>query len=839
MHHAINSSRKDSVNRRRVRLRYLCITPILCILLLSISSPPCLVAQSRSVDSLRAVIHGMSDNDTMKVDQLIDYSTALRDAKQHTQLLDTIRSAKTLARAQGNINGLLRCISVEALTVSRAGNQQSAMAILKEALHLLGKATTPMAVIRVQRTLGLLFLATDDYDQALAAFHRAETTAKTLPDSSTYYDIVNLIGITYHDRGDNAEAAKYFHRLLLWSERLGDKKSLAMALANLANTMSGYDADMAIEYQQRSLSLIRESQDEVYGVGALSLTLANLYTVKKRFDEAAEAYREALACFEKLAFVKGILGASTGYAALLQRMENYTEALPIYQRSIELAGAIGDRGTEAHAHINLGMALQCLHDIDKAWEHAMKGYNLASTLGKLDFLMNAGLLLSDLAAMRGEHETALTWYKRYIAARDSVEGKETQQKIHAMREQYEAGAREKEIHSLRQESEMQSLMLVNQRNDLALRTAESDRRMQQLLLMERDRDIDALELERRQHELLIERSEREKREQQLQLLDGDSKLKASLLDKQLVLRNALLGTILLLLLLSAVSISRHRHKRKLIALRMRAAELQAQSAEAESMRLAAEKDRQEKEMQRAFSQQLIESQEQERKRIAGELHDSLGQGLLVIRNRAFLAKERLADPEKLSEQLDIIAETAAGTLSEVRQISRALRPYQLDRFGLTAAIEGLTTSVSEASSLRLDTAIEGIDGVLPQHAEINVFRVIQEAISNILKHAEASEASLRIRRENRHIAIEIRDNGKGFDAEPLWSGKLPEGAGLGLQGMIERIRMLDGSITIHSQPAAGTAVHIELPLSAGTDSPEQSASVEVAAAPAAGREAET
>jgi signal transduction histidine kinase len=211
----------------------------------------------------------------------------------------------------------------------------------------------------------------------------------------------------------------------------------------------------------------------------------------------------------------------------------------------------------------------------------------------------------------------------------------------------------------------------------------------------------------------------------------------------------------------------------------------------------------------AFSRKLIETQEQERKRIAAELHDSLGQDLIIIKNWALLGLSTLADDAPSAARLREISETASQAINEVREIAYNLGPYQLDRLGLIRTIEEMVERVSASSSILFSFDAEPLDGVLSKESEINLYRVIQEAVSNTVKHSGASRAVLTIRATPRDLHVIIRDDGKGFVPEtPPARG--PYGRGFGLVGMAERVRLLGGKWEIQSAPGAGTTIIIRL-----------------------------
>jgi signal transduction histidine kinase/streptogramin lyase len=217
--------------------------------------------------------------------------------------------------------------------------------------------------------------------------------------------------------------------------------------------------------------------------------------------------------------------------------------------------------------------------------------------------------------------------------------------------------------------------------------------------------------------------------------------------------------------------------------------------------------------QQAFSRQLIASQEAERKRIAAEMHDSLGQRLVVIKNLALiLLRPKKSGPIDDSDAQTIaeISDEASSAISETREISYNLRPFQLDRLGLTKAIEAMVRTTRIASGIGFTSELDNIDDVFPEDLRINFYRIVQESLGNIMKHAQATEVNVRVKRRIENVILTIEDDGRGFtpdERSPLFSR-----SGFGLTGMGERARLLGGELKVRSTPGKGTTVMFEIPL---------------------------
>ncbi len=219
------------------------------------------------------------------------------------------------------------------------------------------------------------------------------------------------------------------------------------------------------------------------------------------------------------------------------------------------------------------------------------------------------------------------------------------------------------------------------------------------------------------------------------------------------------------------------------------------------------------EAQTRFTWQLITSQESERKRIAAELHDGLGQSLVIIKNRAMLGLNKRDDNERVAKELGSISESASQALDEVREITNNLRPQLLDRLGPTKAIAAMLKKYVGVMDIKND--IDQIDDIFSENEEISIYRIVQETVNNVIKHSNASNAKVKIKRLENRVLIEIKDNGKGFDPQSLPKEK----RSFGLTGVRERAQLLGGELVIDSQIGVGTKVSVTFPVKTGPHTP--------------------
>lgn len=220
--------------------------------------------------------------------------------------------------------------------------------------------------------------------------------------------------------------------------------------------------------------------------------------------------------------------------------------------------------------------------------------------------------------------------------------------------------------------------------------------------------------------------------------------------------------------------------------------------------------REKEELRSQLLVKVMTAQEEERKRIARELHDETSQSLTSL-----IIGLKVLERCNASEVGDLAAELraqASKTLDAVHDLALELRPSALDDLGLVAALERHAREYARRHGCEVDFQATGIEGVrLPPQTELAVYRIVQEALTNTAKYAEASAVSITLERRGSMIVAIAEDNGKGFDVKELLESRSTEGK-LGLFGMQERAALIGGRLTVESEPGAGTTVYVEAPL---------------------------
>jgi signal transduction histidine kinase len=219
---------------------------------------------------------------------------------------------------------------------------------------------------------------------------------------------------------------------------------------------------------------------------------------------------------------------------------------------------------------------------------------------------------------------------------------------------------------------------------------------------------------------------------------------------------------------------------------------------------------------RYLTSQLLTVQEKERKRISMELHDELGQALLVLKLQVSAIKDRLPkDQESLAEGVQHSLNYLDAVIENVRRLSWDLSPSILEQSGLSYALRHLLSEFAEHHKfVQCSIDIDDIDDLFASESPIGLYRIFQECLTNIGKHAHATKVAVAVKRQEGRVSFLVEDNGKGFNvAQILASGAIDRG--LGLAAMHERVRMLGGSLNISSQIGQGTKISFFVPIDVG------------------------
>jgi two-component system NarL family sensor kinase len=241
-----------------------------------------------------------------------------------------------------------------------------------------------------------------------------------------------------------------------------------------------------------------------------------------------------------------------------------------------------------------------------------------------------------------------------------------------------------------------------------------------------------------------------------------------------------------------------------VAVLCRVAELMAQRIE--SARLYQRLSDREEALE-DFAARIIEAQEHERRRLAGEIHDGISQRLISLWYHLLAAEDAVADRERLGHELAVAKQLTTSALDEARSAISGLRPSVLDDLGLAPSLESLARSLP-VPEVQVDLS----PVTLPAHVEVALYRIAQEALQNVVKHAEATSVTMTLDREMDDVVLRVADDGRGF-ADDGEAG--PGGNSYGMASIRERAALIDARLTVISHPGKGTTLEVTVPISSG------------------------
>ena len=605
----------------------------------------------------------------------------------------------------------------------------------------------------------------------------------------------------------------------------------------------GSNMDKALEFANKELVLANQSKREA-DIAQAESDIGSIYNRKSVFDTALIHYNKALTIRQKLNQDVKVAGIYTNIATVLMRQSKFKEALEINFKSLKLFEKSGDEIKQAICLGNIGNLYYELEQNTPAEQFYRKSLVLARktnhlmTVGndlvnigglkfengvKQDKLVNAIELDSalvyfseaetvltginatyNLAAVynnigriytiKKDFQKALNYYQKGLQARELLDDKfgiglsylnlaETEKQL---------GDNTKNIEYLSNASGI----FLSLKNYLNLKQAygklaeayelkkdyPSSLKYYQLYASYKDsiyNEENAKQMAEMQTKYDVDKKD-------LELAKNKAELEAQ--EKQAFIKNIIIiSVVLLLILLSGLGILFYRKKQI-----EQQAKLDAEIANQKEIRTKA----------------ILDAEEKERRRIAQDLHDGVGQLLSAAKlNLSNLDSKLIAQTEEQKAAMQNALNLVDDSVKEVRLVSHNMMPNTLIKLGLGSAVREFITKLGNAPNLKIDLEIVGLDTRLENQVETVLYRVIQEIINNIIKHAKASHISMQLIRHETEMNVMIEDNGIGFD-----TSRLENFEGIGLKGIQTRIEFLNGSVHFDSSIGRGTTVIIDIPL---------------------------
>lgn len=545
----------------------------------------------------------------------------------------------------------------------------------------------------------------------------------------------------------------------------------------------------------------------------------------KEFDKARLVIDSTLSWSRRLKYVRGEARALQVDGLILYYKGAYEKSTESFVKSIKLHEQLGDRNGEAKLCNDLANLLRKHDDVNGAKKYLERALSIYTALNDKDGLANTNNNIGVVYEYIGELDSAMACYKRGLEFYRQINNRSGMGYsydyiglIYAYKGQYdESLASMQQALAIREELGEKQAMATSLVNMGELNLAKKDfkaamplfKRSQQIASDMGFADLisynykvmatasagmgdfkEAYNLQKqfatysdslfnlRRNEQVAEiqsKYETEKKEKENLQLQGKNAEQALILSRQ--------RTYLLLLVALVVAIalgaSLFNSRTKLMQERKLNEEIQRQ----EAIRLKA----------------VIESQEEERKRIAAELHDGLGQVLSAARINLASAGSK----EEINHSLELIDRSCR----DLREISHNMMPSALAKGGIVPALQEMITRLNDTGKISIELDTDGMEQRLAPEVEVHLFRIAQELINNILKYADAKEAQVQLIREENNLTMMVEDNGKGFEKE-----KLESGTGNGWYNILSRLRLINGDVELDTQPGKGTVITIGLQL---------------------------
>lgn len=580
----------------------------------------------------------------------------------------------------------------------------------------------------------------------------------------------NLLAINYKKRGLLGESKKWHLKGIEVSQKYHEKNLFYTHTHGLALVYSELgDYKNALKLFKQCLDY-KEDPEIIYGS---YINIGDIYAAQKEYELSNQYLNKANALCQQQNNnnCKAIIAISL--AANFEAQHKKTEALRLYNEAIKIADANEYNQIALMARLNTGNMLLESKKYDQAKVIYLSGLDNALKLGLLHDQTVIYKALKEIAIAQEDYKNAYHYTNQYYKIQDSITHLQNQKEINELDVKYKTSQKEKEIEALQFENATRKLILENQN--------EAIRNMR--LQEEISNKIN-------ENKILFFRGSSEKKRSEISLLKKDQQLKALEIDQQKKTRWFTIVAFLVLLI--PITGLLFQYYKRLKAQRL----LNSKQAEISSQKISGILKDQELKLIKAS----ISGQDKERERISQELHDSIGGNLAAIKLQLnHLASTSFSNIENINLQLD-------ETYQQVRSLSHTLLPKKFSQNKFCEVLESYLNNISAASALKISFLAYPKKAIneMSEGIQIEIFKIIQELLTNTIKHAKASQIEIQLNLVEGDLNVLFEDNGVGFNTGNYTPG-------IGYINLEARIKKLSGSLLIDSKLKRGTIVNIEIP----------------------------
>ncbi len=628
---------------------------------------------------------------------------------------------------------------------------------------------------------GKIYYLLSKYNEALSNYEKAEKIYQKKNNLAGLGTVYSNMSIAYQDKGEKDKAITYMLDALRISEQRNDK-NVGVIENNLGKLFFEIrNFPEAKNYLSRSVrSCLAEGN--YIDAGKAQLNMANVFITEVDYTKGIEYLDAAKTSFEKGNFKRGVQACANNIGALYIRQGKYEQAIAPLQQALSIARESKSYSGVALIEQNIGYAYTLMGKYPPALEWLTKAEETAKlgtdqyTFGEI--YLHRALLDSAL----GNFQSAYFYKSKYQQISDKLLNEKVARQVNELQTKYDTEKKAHQIELLSKDNSIKALLIDQQQLSLtknALELSEAN-----LTITKNELDLN------KQKEIILEQQlDSAQKAQQILELDKQNRIKALELEKQelkIARKNTILFVVVALAVMGALlaySIYRRNQLKQ-------AAAMQEALRKKEDLATKA----------------VLEAEENERKRIASDLHDGVGQMMSAAKMNLSAMESELSfsDPSQKAA-FDKVLALIDESCKEVRTVSHNMMPNALLKNGLAAAIREFINQI-DARVLKVNLYTEGLQEHLEKNTEAVLYRVIQECVNNVIKHAGANQLDISIIRDADGIAATIEDNGKGFDLNDASKRN-----GIGLKNIQTRISYLKGSVEWDAAPGRGTLIAIHVP----------------------------
>lgn len=535
------------------------------------------------------------------------------------------------------------------------------------------------------------------------------------------------------------------------------KDSLYIA-KTLFNTGTSYrvkgEYETAAKYYEEGKKIFQKFGDDDTEAQGNDI-LQSLYTALKQYDRAMGYGQKAVAGFRKLNNPSYLGVALNNLGLNYLAVKNFDTGAVIFKECLQIALQVEDKNLEQSAYLNLGDIYLERGEYEKMRPYMESALKLSVAIGAHESELIAKKGLSFYYNSVKNYPLALQYAKEALALSYQYGFKEQRGKVFV---------------------QLSNLAFAMQDMKLGDYYAVQSTLLGDSLLNETIQK-NTLELEKKY--------ENEKKENKIAQLEADKKLQQLSIQKKGMLNYILIGSAVVLLTISLLSYRNYKQKQKLQQQRIADLETQQQLTATEA---------------------VLKGEEQERTRLAKDLHDGLGGMLSGIKYSMNSMKGNLIMTPDNAQAFERSMDMLDSSIKEMRRVAHNMMPEALVKFGLDTALKDFCNDINQSGALKVNYQSIGLDQeAIGQTIAITIYRIVQELINNSMKHAAATTAIVQVTRTNGQLSVTVEDDGKGFDTLILQHAK-----GIGWTNIQSRVDFLKGTLDIQSAEGKGTSVHIEL-----------------------------